>query len=53
VEKDDLDIYLEDDILIIRGERKREDIEEEIQDKDFLLKNVIGDNFKILKIAFG
>lgn len=35
VEKNDLDVYLEDDILIIRGERKREDVGEEIKDKDF------------------
>jgi len=45
VEKDDLDIYLEDDILIIRGERKREDIEEEIKDKDFFTQECYWGQF--------
>ena len=45
VEKDDLDIYLEDDILIIRGERKREDIGEEIKDKDFFTQECYWGQF--------
>ena len=45
VEKNDLDIYLEDDILIIRGERKREDIEEEIKDKDFFTQECYWGQF--------
>jgi len=45
VEKDNLDVYLEDDILIIRGERKREDVEGEIEDKDFFTQECYWGSF--------